>query len=58
VRQNGRRCVIREHCRKAGGPDAIPSLNGNGTLFGLAVAPDGAGVYFVDDGANTLNLLH
>jgi hypothetical protein len=32
--------------------------NGNGTLFGLAVAPTGAGVYFVDDGTNTLNLLH
>jgi hypothetical protein len=31
---------------------------GNGTLFGLAVAPDGGGVYFVDDGTNTLNLLH
>jgi len=32
--------------------------NGNGTLFGLAVAPGGAGVYFVDDGTNTLNVLH
>jgi hypothetical protein len=28
---------------------------GSGTLFGLAVAPEG--VYFVDDGSNTLNLL-
>jgi len=28
---------------------------GNGALFGLAVAPGGTGVYFVDD--NTLNLL-
>jgi len=27
-----------------------------GTLFGLAVAPDGHGLYFVDDGTNTLNL--
>jgi len=27
-------------------------------LFGLAVAPGGSGVYFVDDGTNTLNLLH
>jgi hypothetical protein len=35
-----------------------PGLPGNGTLFGLAVAPEGAGVYFVDDGSNTLNLLH
>jgi len=31
---------------------------GAGTLFGLAVAPAGKGVYFVDDGSNTLNLLH
>jgi hypothetical protein len=37
---------------------APPGPNGNGTLFGLAVAPDGNGVYFVDDGTNTLNLLH
>jgi hypothetical protein len=34
-----------------------PGLPGNGTLFGLAVAPGGMGVYFVDDGTNTLNLL-
>jgi hypothetical protein len=31
---------------------------GAGTLFGLAVAPSGKGIYFVDDGDNTLNLLH
>jgi hypothetical protein len=31
---------------------------GAGTLFGLVVAPSGSGVYFVDDGENTLNLLH
>jgi hypothetical protein len=37
---------------------APPGSNGNGTLFGLAIAPAGAGVYFVDDGNNTLNLLH
>lgn len=37
---------------------APPGPNGNGTLFGIAVAPGGAGVYFVDDGTNTLNLLH
>ncbi len=30
---------------------------GSGTLFGLAFVP-GVGVYFVDDGSNTLNLLH
>ena len=35
-----------------------PGLPGNGTLFGLAVVPGAAGVYFVDDGTNTLNLLH
>jgi len=31
---------------------------GAGTLFGVAVVPGGSGVYFVDDGNNTLNLLH
>jgi hypothetical protein len=31
---------------------------GAGTLFGLAVAPEGKGIYFVDDGENTLNILH
>lgn len=30
---------------------------GSGTLFGL-IARSGIGVYFVDDGSNTLNLLH
>ena len=34
------------------------SQQGGGTLFGLAIAPNGHGVYFVDDGNNTLNLLH
>lgn len=34
-----------------------PGLNGNGTLFGLVPAPGTAGVYFVDDGTNTLNIL-
>jgi hypothetical protein len=29
--------------------------NGNGTLFGIAVTPNGKGLYFVDDGTNTLN---
>jgi hypothetical protein len=37
---------------------APPGLPGSGTLFGLAVAPGGTGVYFVDDGSNTLNILH
>jgi hypothetical protein len=31
---------------------------GAGTLFGLAIAPYGRGVYYVNDGDNTLNLLH
>ena len=35
-----------------------PPTGGAGALFGLAVAPSGKGVYFVDDDANTLNLLH
>jgi hypothetical protein len=30
--------------------------NGNGTLFGIALTPNGNGLYFVDDGTNTLNL--
>jgi hypothetical protein len=37
--------------------DVSHSRNGAGTLFGLAVVPDGSGVYFVDDGNNTLNVL-
>jgi hypothetical protein len=35
-----------------------PPTGGAGALFGLAVAPSGNGVYFVDDDTNTLNLLH
>ncbi len=31
---------------------------GAGTLFGLAVVPGGNGVYFVNDGNNTFNILH
>jgi hypothetical protein len=31
---------------------------GAGSLFGLLIAPEGNGIYFVDDGENTLNLLH
>jgi len=37
--------------------DVSHSRNGAGTLFGLALAPNGRGVYFVDDGNNTLNIL-
>jgi hypothetical protein len=29
---------------------------GAGTLFGLAIAPSLAGIYYVDDGNNTLNI--
>lgn len=32
------------------------SPNGSGTLFGIAPTPNGTGLYFVDDGTNTLNL--
>ena len=38
--------------------DSSGSPKGAGTLFGLAVAPGGKGVYFVDDGENQLNLFH
>jgi hypothetical protein len=31
---------------------------GAGTLFGLSLTPDGKGLYFVNDGDNTLQLLH
>jgi hypothetical protein len=37
--------------------DISHSKNGAGTLFGLAVTPSGDGIYFVDDGNNTLNIL-
>jgi hypothetical protein len=30
--------------------------NGAGDLFGLALTPDGHGLYFVNDGTNTLDL--
>jgi len=38
--------------------DRSGSPPGAGALFGIAVAPYGAGVYYVDDAANTLRLLH
>jgi hypothetical protein len=37
---------------------APPAPPGSGALFGLAIAPGGTGVYYVDDATNTLNLLH
>ncbi len=38
--------------------DTSGSPAGAGALFGLAVAPHGNGVYFVDYATNQLNLLH
>jgi hypothetical protein len=38
--------------------DTSGSPAGAGALFGLAVAPGGHGVYFVDDATNTLDLRH
>ncbi len=38
--------------------DKSGSPRGAGALFGLAVAPFGTGVYYVDDAVNTLRLLH
>lgn len=47
---------------QAGSQIAVMNIDtsgaGAGTLFGLAVTLDGKGVYFVDDGDNTLDLLH
>jgi hypothetical protein len=37
--------------------DSSGSPPGSGALFGLAVAPHGSGVYYVDDIANTLRIL-
>ncbi|MBZ5613727.1 MAG: hypothetical protein LAO23_06935 [Acidobacteriia bacterium] len=46
----------------AGSQVAVKNIDtsgaGAGTLFGLAITPDQKGVYFVDDGDNTLDLLH
>jgi hypothetical protein len=38
--------------------DRSGSPPGSGALFGLAVAPQGSGVYYVDDATNFLRLLH
>lgn len=38
--------------------DATGTPPGAGALFGLALTPGQHGLYFVDDAANTLNLLH
>lgn len=44
----------------SGSQVAVQSVNsaGAGSLFGLAVAPHGAGVYLVDDALNNLDLWH
>ena len=54
ITQSGRQIATRtlDNTKVPGSP------NGSGTLFGLAVSPTGRGLYFVDDGSNTLNLLH
>lgn len=45
-----------------GGAQAAKAIDtsgaGAGTLFGIALTLDGKGLYFVDDGDNTLDLLH
>jgi hypothetical protein len=38
--------------------DLSHSKNGAGTLFGLAIAFDGSAIYFVNNGNNTLDVLH
>jgi hypothetical protein len=38
--------------------DSSGSPPGAGALFGLALTPNNAGVYYVDDAVNTLRLLH
>jgi hypothetical protein len=40
------------------GVQTADTKTGAGSLFGLAVAPGDSGIYYVDDGENTLNLLH
>jgi hypothetical protein len=37
---------------------ALLAPAGAGSLFGLALVPDGSGIYFVDDSENQLNLFH
>jgi len=40
------------------GVQTADTKTGAGSLFGLAIAPGDNGIYYVDDGENTLNLLH
>jgi hypothetical protein len=51
ITPNGRQVAVKKL-------DTSGSPAGAGALFGLAVAPFGHGVYFVDDATNTLDLLH
>jgi hypothetical protein len=44
-------------CRQLRGRTA-DKKTGAGSLFGLVVAPNANGVYYVDDGDNTLKVLH
>jgi hypothetical protein len=57
---NGNLVEVTPHGRQAAVKtlDRSGSPAGAGALFGLAVAPGGRGVYFVDDATNTLDLLH
>jgi hypothetical protein len=58
---NGNDGNIVETSAVSGAQVAVKTLDtafGAGSLFGLAIAPNGSGVIFVDDGFNTLNLLH
>ena len=40
------------------GVQTADQKTGAGSLFGLAISPSGKTIYYVDDGENTLNLLH
>jgi sugar lactone lactonase YvrE len=40
------------------GVQTADKKTGAGSLFGLAIAPNGHAIYYVDDGENTLNVLH
>ena len=46
----------------AGSQAAVKAVDvtatGAGVLFGLAIRPNDSGIYFVNDGNNTLDILH
>jgi hypothetical protein len=59
IGRTGDRAQWRHHYRKWHDGNMVETTpNGKRTLFGLAIAPHDNGVYFVDDGNNTLNLIH